>query len=79
MTGAYGRPVPGEGSVGACVAEGKSWEEEEIGEFETEICPRRCRRDLTGEEKVEGTSRAGERAGVGVGTCRVMAGVRGKR
>ena len=42
------------------------------GEFETESRPRRCRRDLTGEEKGEGASGAGDGAGVGVGARRVF-------
>jgi len=79
MAGAYSRPAPGEGSVGACEAERGGWETGGIGELETESRPRRCRRDLTGEEKGEETSGTEDGVEVGVGTRRVKAGVRGER
>jgi len=63
---------PGEGSgVERGTGEGRT------GEFETESRPRRCRRDLTGEERGEEAAGAGDEDGVEVGTCRVMAEVRG--
>ena len=77
MIVAEGRPFPGEDSAVARGPGEGSGVEGRTGEFETESRPRRCRRDLTGEEGGEEAAGAGDEDGVEVGTCRVIAEVRG--